>query len=80
MQRTRSGVKQAKEFGRRVQRRRAEMKPFVSQEHLAELAGVHRTYIGHVERGEVNPTLWNVIRIAAALDVDPSDLVAGLSP
>jgi predicted transcriptional regulator len=56
------------------------MRPLTSQEALAHVAGVHRTYIGHVERGEVNVTLWNIVRIAAALDVDPATLVRGLKP
>jgi transcriptional regulator with XRE-family HTH domain len=47
----------------------------MSQERLAEKCGLHRTYIGHVERGEVNVALYNIIRIAAALKVDPSELV-----
>jgi predicted transcriptional regulator len=52
----------------------------MSQEDLADVAGLHRTYIGHVERGEVNLTLWSIVRIAAALRVDPADLVRGLKP
>lgn len=80
MQRTRNGAPQAKEFGRRVRARREELTPPLSQEGLAEHAGVHRTYIGHVERGEVNPTLWSIIRIAASLGVDPGELVSGLRP
>jgi predicted transcriptional regulator len=54
--------------------------PPLSQEGLADRTGVHRTYIGHVERGEVNPTLWSIIRIAASLGVDPAELVSGLRP
>ena len=73
----------AREFGDRVRRQREALtiddRP-VSQERLAERAGLHRTYVGHVERGEVNPALWNVVRLAAALDVDPSVLVTGLRP
>lgn len=51
----------------------------VSQERLAERAGLHRTYIGHVERGEVNVALFNIVRIADALEVDPGDLLQGLT-
>lgn len=51
-----------------------------SQEELAFECGLHRTYIGAVERGEKNLTLKNLIRIARALDVTASEimLVAGL--
>ena len=47
----------------------------VSQERLAEAAGVHRTYIGMIERGEKNVTIYNIERIAVALDVHPSSLL-----
>lgn len=60
-------------FGNAVQRRRREMK--LSQEHLAELAGVHRTYIGMIERAEKNITLLNIEKIAGALKVKISDLL-----
>lgn len=81
---TKQGVAQAREFGRRVRRFREAMEDdrgrTVSQERLAELSGLHRTYIGHVERGEVNVALYNIVRIADALDVDPAVLVSGLRP
>ncbi len=48
----------------------------LSQEALADLAGVHRTYIGSVERGERNIALDNINAIAQALDVSPARLVA----
>lgn len=48
----------------------------LSQEGLAELAHLHRTYVGGVERGERNVSLINIWRIADALGVDPSVLFA----
>ena len=47
----------------------------MSQEQLAEAAGVHRTYVGMLERGEKNVTIYNIERIAKALVVDPSILL-----
>ena len=46
-----------------------------SQEDLAAEAGLHRTYIGGIERGERNVGIDNVDRIAAALGVSPHALV-----
>ena len=45
-----------------------------SQEELADRAGIHRTYIGGIERGERNPTLTMIHRLARALGV-PSHLL-----
>ena len=45
-----------------------------SQEAFASQCGVHRTYMGAVERGERNISLLNIIRIANALKMKPSDL------
>lgn len=47
----------------------------ISQEALGSQAGLHRTYIGAVERGERNITLATLQRIAAALAVDPVSLL-----
>lgn len=41
---------------------------------------MHFTYVSSVERGERNISLENIVRLAAALDVDPSALVKGLAP
>lgn len=43
----------------------------LSQEALADLAGVHRTYVGMLERKEKNVTVQNIERIARALKVEP---------
>lgn len=47
----------------------------LSQEAFAELVGMHRTYIGGVERGERNLTLATVERYAEAVGLDPLDLL-----
>ncbi|MDB5801069.1 MAG: transcriptional regulator [Rhodocyclales bacterium] len=46
-----------------------------SQEEFAEQAGVHRTYIGMLERGEKNVTIYNIEKIALALGVEPALLL-----
>ena len=61
-----------KAFGQRVQELRKERN--LSQEQLADLAGVHRTYIGMIERAEKNITLCNIERLAKALKLDIKDL------
>jgi transcriptional regulator with XRE-family HTH domain len=47
----------------------------VSQEELADTLGVHRTYMGGVERGERNLTLRSLERLAQRMGVDPVDLL-----
>ena len=76
VRRKQEGLRCAAEFGRRVRRCRKTLR--LSQEKLGERSGLHRTYIGHVERGELNPTLYNLVLVSEALGVDPSELVRGL--
>jgi len=61
-----------KRFGDRIRELRKEKQ--LSQEELAFKAGVHRTYLGSIERGERNPSLRNISAIAAALGISLSDL------
>lgn len=55
-------------FGDKIRSVRKNLK--LSQEELADKAGLHRTYIGMIERGEKNITLLNIEKLAKALDVD----------
>jgi len=61
-----------KQFGDRV--RQLRMVRDLSQEELAYKAGVHRTYLGGIERGERNPSLRNIAAIADALGISLSEL------
>ena len=54
-------------FGNKVRERRAALG--LSQEELASRAGVHRTYVGMIERAEKNITLENIQKIAKALEI-----------
>lgn len=61
-------------FGEKVRTKRKEQQ--LSQDELADRCGLHRTYIGAVERGERNITLINAEKIANALQVSLSELVS----
>ncbi len=60
-------------FGERVREVRTSKN--LSQEELADLANVHRTYIGMVERAEKNITLVNIEKIAIALNINITELL-----
>src|SRR5580658_10270452 len=49
-----------------------------SQEEFAEVCGVHRTYMGHLERGEKNVSFSSLARVAGALSLPISELFTGL--
>lgn len=48
----------------------------ISQEELGFRSGLHRTYVGGIERGERNPSFTNILRVAEALGVSASELLA----
>jgi transcriptional regulator with XRE-family HTH domain len=60
-------------FGKHV--RELRLAEGLSQEELAEKAGLHRNYIGGIERGERNLGLINLVQLAHALSVKPSRLL-----
>lgn len=60
-------------LARNIRRLRAERD--ISQEELADLAGLHRTYVGSVERSERNISIDNIGKLATALGVTPSKLL-----
>jgi len=55
--------------------RRLRTEQGISQEGLADLAGLHRTYVGSIERGERNVSIDNIAKLAAALGTAPSKLL-----
>lgn len=65
-----------KNFGNAVREQRK--KRGYSQEELSFRAGLHRTYIGMIERGEKNITLINIEKIAKALNIKIKDLLNDL--
>lgn len=67
----------AAQFGEKVRSARIELG--LSQENIAELAQMHVTNYGKIERGIANPSLVTILRIASVLGTDVATLTAGLS-
>jgi len=51
----------------------------MSQEEVAEISEMHVTNYGKIERGQANPSLTTLVRIANALAADPADFVRGIA-
>jgi transcriptional regulator with XRE-family HTH domain len=60
-------------FGQAIRQVRHERD--ISQEELALRAGIQRSYLGGIERGERNPSLANIVKIATTLDLPPSAIL-----
>lgn len=71
------GAEILEKFGRKVREER--LKRGLSQEELAEKAGLHRTYIGMIERAEKNITLINIAKLAKPLQMSLDELMKGIS-
>ena len=63
-------------FGTRL--RTARVRSGISQEALADLAGMSRDGIGRLETGQRMPRLDTIVALSAALEIDPADLLRGL--
>jgi len=68
--------KVAKKLGEIIAKHR--IKNEMSQETLADLAQIHRTYVSQIERGLKYPTIYVLVQIAKALDMKLSDLIIEL--
>lgn len=75
MARRRGSASVRRTFGKKVRALRLERG--LTQEGLAELASLHRNYVGSVERGERNVSLDNINALAVALEVTPAHLLDG---
>lgn len=74
---SKNDLKVLKAFGEVVRNGRKALDD-ISQEELAERAGLRRTYLGGVEQGRRNLSLLNIMKIAKALEVEPEELFAAM--
>ena len=65
-------MKQEEIFGKLIQQERKAKK--ISQEKLAKLTGLDRTFISLIENGKRSPTLSTILKISSALEIAPSEL------
>ncbi len=63
-------------FGKRVRELRQEQK--LSQEELADKIGIHRTYIGSIERGEKSVSIITIEKVAKVFNLSISKLMEGI--
>lgn len=61
------------QLGYAVHLQRARLR--ISQDQMAQRAGMHRNYVGAIERGEINPTYDTLLRLARGLDIPLHELV-----
>ena len=71
-------LRPAATFGARL--RAARKAAGYTLENVSERSGLHVTYVGQVERGKRNVSLFNIVRLAAAVGVNPAALMDGLKP
>lgn len=62
------------DFGERI--RQLRRTTGISQEELADLAKIHRTYVGRIERGESNPPIYTVYKIIKVLKIKPAEFLS----
>jgi len=67
----------AKVFGDRLRQERN--KRSLTLEDLGTLAEIHWTNVGKIERGQANPNLLTIVRLAGAMNVDPAELMRGIT-
>jgi len=65
--------KKLKFLGKRIKEIR--ISKGMSQEYLADITGIHRTYVGMLERGEKNATIFSLEKISKSLEVPLSELL-----